>query len=608
MHRFRGMFAFAIWDAPRRRLLLARDRLGIKPLYWAVRDGRLIFASEIKAIFESGLVQPRANEGALSELLATRYVSGEETLFAGVYKLLPGHLLAYEDGRVSTRQYWDVPLGAAADGPTLPGREWVARFRALLEESVRLRLMADVPLGMFLSGGLDSSAIAAIMARLIDRPLQTFTVAFEEQAFSELAFARDVARAIGADGHEVVIGRASSSRPCRGSSGTRTNPSRTLERAALLRVGARPQARHGGADGRGQRRAARGVRQVSARPRQLAPRAACTRVAREPVRRWITERVVPALPARLARYARRSFLAVDHTPEAAFFDNFAAVPLARQRELLGARLRATATPEQAYGTSRAWLDRAGHRPLLDRVLYADIKTYLVELLMKQDQMSMAASIESRVPFLDHKLVEFAATMPPEWKLSGSPRSASCARRRKTCCPPRSCGVRRWGFPCPSRCGRAAAGTGGAGRAARSPRPGARTVRARAGDASARRSRRRPLGWRRRALEPAQSRALVPHVDRRRRRAAARRGVGPAPLACERQSCSRQRARGNRCHAMTILWLSAGLLLPLDKGGKLRTWHLMRHLARRHDITVLSYVDPAATPEHVTGCRRSAAPS
>ena len=116
VHRFRGMFAFAIWDAPRRRLLLARDRLGIKPLYWTVRDNRLIFGSEIKAILASGLVEPQANESGLPELLGTRYLSGEETLFKGIHKLLPGHLLVYEQGRVTTRQSWDVPVGAARGG------------------------------------------------------------------------------------------------------------------------------------------------------------------------------------------------------------------------------------------------------------------------------------------------------------------------------------------------------------------------------------------------------------------------------------------------------------------------------------------------------------
>jgi asparagine synthase (glutamine-hydrolysing) len=449
VHRFRGMFAFAIWDAPRRRLLLVRDRLGIKPLYWAVREGRLIFASEIKAIFESGLVGPRVNETVLSELLGTRYLSGEETLFEGIYKLLPGHLLIYENGTVATRQYWDVPLGAAPEAPAPTGREWVARFRALLEESVRLRLMADVPLGMFLSGGLDSSAVAAIMARQIDRPLQTFSVAFQEQAFSELEFAREVARAVGAEGHEVVMGAREffaalprlvwhEDEPIAHPSSVPLYFVSALARDHVTVV----------LTGEGSDELLAGYGKY---PRALANwrlGGVYARVAPEPVRRWIAERVVPALPTRLARYARRSFLAVDHTPEAAFFDNFAAVPIARQRNLLDWRLRASASRERAYGTSCDWLDRASGRPLLERVLYADIKTYLVELLMKQDQMSMAASIESRVPFLDHKLVEFVATMPSAWKLSGFTTKRVLREAAKDLLPASILRRPKMGFPVP----------------------------------------------------------------------------------------------------------------------------------------------------------------
>src|SRR5262249_19019018 len=154
----------------------------------------------------------------LPEILSTRYTSGEETLFKGVRKLLPGHLLVFERGEVTTRRYWDVPgrtaeasrSTRASRGPSIAKerepsgeRHPVARFRELREESVRLRLMSDVPLGMFLSGGIDSSAIAALMARMIDRPLQTFSVAFKDRAFNELEYARQVARAIDADSHEI---------------------------------------------------------------------------------------------------------------------------------------------------------------------------------------------------------------------------------------------------------------------------------------------------------------------------------------------------------------------------------------------------------------------
>src|SRR3954469_11405780 len=216
VHRFRGMFAFAIWDAPKRRLLLVRDRLGIKPLYWARTADALLFGSEIKAILASGLIEPQTNLAVLPEVLGTRYTSGDETMFRGIRKLLPGHLLVFEGGDVKIRQYWDIPgrnekgsgltaQGSGEDSPKASAPSPVVRFRELLEESVRLRLMSDVPLGMFLSGGIDSSAIAALMARMIDRPLQTFSVAFKDRAFNELRYAREVAQAIGAVSHEIVI-------------------------------------------------------------------------------------------------------------------------------------------------------------------------------------------------------------------------------------------------------------------------------------------------------------------------------------------------------------------------------------------------------------------
>jgi asparagine synthase (glutamine-hydrolysing) len=422
IEHFRGMFAFALWDARRQRLLLVRDRLGIKPLYWALAQGRLLFGSEIKAILASGLVQARAREEALPELLGTRYLSGEETLYESIHKLMPGHLLVFEGGTARTRQYWDVPMHDGAPGP-LPGsragREWIARFRAALEESVRLRLMADVPLGMFLSGGLDSSAIAALMARMIDRPLQTFSVAFRDRAFSELNFSREVATVIKADAHEVVIGPEEffgalprliwhEDEPIAHPSSVPLYFVSELARQHVKVV----------LTGEGSDELLAGYGKY---PRALLNWRAgglYTRVMPGVMREAVAKRVVPALPARLRRYARRSFLGVDHTPEATFFDNFAAVPLREQHRLLAPPLRAMATPSSAYASSRAWLDRASSRPMLDRILYTDIKTYLVELLMKQDQMSMAASIESRVPFLDHRLVELVSTMPAEWKLSG----------------------------------------------------------------------------------------------------------------------------------------------------------------------------------------------
>ena len=418
--RLRGMFAFALWDARRRRLLLARDRMGVKPLYWAHVSGRLLFGSEIKSILESGLLERRANEAALPELLGTRYLSGEETLFKGIYRLLPGHTLAFEAGRVTTRKYWDVPTGCIDEETArLSDRDAVERFRELLTESVRLRLMADVPLGMFLSGGLDSSAIAALMAGMNDRPIQTFSVAFRDRAFSELDYAREVSNAIKAEAHEIVIDDRDFFGALPRLIWHEDEPIAHPSSVPLYFV-SELASRHVKVvlTGEGSDELLAGYGKY---PRALANwrAGAAYGVVPEAVRSWVTASVVPRLPGRLARYAKRSFLAVDATPESMFFDNFAGIGLRRQRELLTPAFASAATPASAYGSSRAYFDAPnGTSTTLDRLLYTDLKTYLVELLMKQYQMSMAASIESRVPFLDHKLVEFASSLPPRLKLRG----------------------------------------------------------------------------------------------------------------------------------------------------------------------------------------------
>ncbi len=449
VEHFRGMFAFAIWDARRRRALLARDRMGIKPLYWAVRHHRLIFGSEIKSILESGSVEADANDRAVPELLSTRYLSGEETLFKGIYRLLPGHVLAFEKGVVTSRQWWDVPVGQARlDIEHLSDEAAVAQFRAKLEDAVRTRLMAEVPLGMFLSGGLDSSAIAALMAGMIDRPLQTFSVAFKQRAFSELDYARQVAAAINANPHEIVIDQGDFFGALPRLVWHEDEPIAHPSSVPLYFV-SRLASEHVKVvlTGEGSDELLAGYGKY---PRALANwrAGAFWSLAPEPLRDFISNTVIPRMPGRVARYAKRSFLAMPRTPEAMFFDNFAAIGLQRQATLLDPRLGALATPD-AYRSSRAFFDRPnGHSTTLDRLLYTDLKTYLVELLMKQDQMSMAASIESRVPFLDHHLVEFATALAPRTKLRGLTTKWVLREAVKTLLPPEILTRRKMGFPVP----------------------------------------------------------------------------------------------------------------------------------------------------------------
>jgi asparagine synthase (glutamine-hydrolysing) len=453
VHRFRGMFAFAIWDTRPRRLLLVRDRLGVKPLYWTLvaatpgRGARLLFSSEIKGILESGLVEPRPNRAAMPELLATRYTSGTETLFEGIHKLLPGHRLVYQDGAVFTSQYWDVTQ-AAAD-PALAAAtddELVEQFRGLLQESVRMRLMADVPLGLFLSGGIDSSAVAALMAREVDRPIQAFSVAFENRAYSELGYARQAGAAVGADRHEVVIGDddffGALPRLVWHEDEPIAHPSSVpLHFVSML------AARHVKVvlTGEGSDELLAGYGKY---PRALLNWKAAgvyERVLPAGIRAAIASSVVPRLPGELGRYAARSFLAMRRDPAAMFLDNFAAMPLRQQHELLDPSLLGS----NPYLASLEYFD-ADCRPqsVLDRLLYTDIKTYLVELLMKQDQMSMSASIESRVPFLDHQLVEFAWKLPERMKLSGFTTKRILRDAMRGIVPSSILGRRKMGFPVP----------------------------------------------------------------------------------------------------------------------------------------------------------------
>jgi asparagine synthase (glutamine-hydrolysing) len=421
VERLRGMFSFAIWDARRQRLLVARDRLGIKPLYWAqADDDRLLFASEIKGILESGLIAPRANDAAIPELLGTRALAGEETMFRGVHKLLPGHVLTFERGLVRTRRYWDIPASGSTTGaPPKSRAEDVARFRALLDESIVLRLMSDVPLGVFLSGGIDSSAIAALMARHVTQPLQTFSVAFADRAYSELEYARQVSRAIGGEAHEIVIDDHDffgalprliwhEDEPIAHPSSVPLYFVSKLARQSVTVV----------LTGEGSDELLAGYGKYPKSLFNWRAGSVYTRAVPRAVRDTLaanTDRV----PGALGRYVRRSFVGVQHAADLTFFDTFAGINLLEQRRLLSPRLALMASAERAYGSSMAYFNARGEDAgLLDRVLYADLKTYLVELLMKQDQMSMAASIESRVPFLDHHLVEFAAGLPANRKLSG----------------------------------------------------------------------------------------------------------------------------------------------------------------------------------------------
>jgi asparagine synthase (glutamine-hydrolysing) len=443
----RGMFAYAIWDRDRRRLFCVRDRLGIKPFYY-YWDGQLFaFASEIKALLAHPAIDARLEEDVLPEYLAFGYVSEERTLFRGIRKLMPGHHLTLDLSapELEIQQYWDVPQ---PDASRASEAELISETRRRLEETVRLRLMSDVPLGMFLSGGVDSSAIAALMRRLTDTPVKTFSVGYAEEQFSELSYAAQVARSIGTDHHEVKVAIGDffdqlprlvwqEDEPIAWPSSVSLYFVARLaaDRVKVVLTGEGSDEIFGGYERYGwnmlNTRAANVYSSVlPARLRQaIRAHLGTTSLLRAPLRRKLLH----------------SFLGRDASVESLLLDNFyCAFSREEQNALLGS------TPDAVYGNYLRYWNARPDASLLGRMLYADQKTYLIELLMKQDQMSMACSLESRVPLLDHELVEFSTTIPDSLKIRGNTQKYILKRAVEDILPHEIIYRKKMGFPTPIR--------------------------------------------------------------------------------------------------------------------------------------------------------------
>lgn len=450
VERLRGMFAFAIWNSRRQELFLARDRLGIKPLYYVhAADGSLHFASEIKALLTVGATAARLNMSALPDYLANHAPSGEDTLIGGVKRLPPGHTMTWRDGRIELRQYWSPPVAAEAPD-TRRDADLVAEFGERFTEAVRLRLMADVPLGVFLSGGIDSAAITATMSRLVQEPVRSFSVAFAERSANELEYARIVARAFRTDHHEVVVSPAEFFGALPRLVWHEDEPLAHPSSVPLYFV-ARLASEHVKVvlTGEGSDEALGGYARYwktllnlrLGRAWHAAVPAALRNAAGSLIDRAATGSAG-------ARKLQRTFLRLAPDLVPLYFDNFAVFSQARQQRLLTGAARAAANGASPYELVRAHFDTAAGGSLLSRLLYSDQKTYLHELLMKQDQMSMAASIESRVPFLDHPLMEFTAGLPDRLKLRGTTTKYVLRQSMKGVLPDAILRRPKMGFPVP----------------------------------------------------------------------------------------------------------------------------------------------------------------
>lgn len=446
----RGMFAVAIWDTEARELFLARDRFGVKPLYYVHDpDGTLWFGSEIKALLEAGAVRAALNRSALPDYLANHAPSGEETLFLGVRRLPAGHTLRWRDGGIRIEQYWDLPHEPVKTEPRADAA-WIAEYAERFQEAVRLRLMADVPLGMFLSGGIDSAAITAVMSRLVEEPVKTFSVAFAEPDANELRYARLVADRFKTEHREVMVSPEQFFAALPRLVWHEDEPLAHPSSVALYFV-SRLAAEHVKVvlTGEGSDETLAGYNRY--RVTILNSRFGRWYEHSTPaVLRRLVRAGLAALPARsrLRQRAGRTFLTRAADLDELYFDNFAVFDRSDQRRLLAGALGAELGGLDPYAAHHAALARVPGLPMLDRLLYADMKTYLAELLMKQDQMSMAASVESRVPFLDHPLVEFSSRLPVHLRLHGLSTKVVLRRAMHGLLPPEIIERRKMGFPVP----------------------------------------------------------------------------------------------------------------------------------------------------------------
>lgn len=408
LDHLRGMFAFAIWDSRKRRLLLARDRLGVKPLFYYLEPGRLTFASELRSLRE---LLPRPLEidpQSIYDFFGFRYVPAPRTFYRGVEKLLPGHYLLADPTGVRSHAYWDIP---AEEETTKHPKELAHEIVEQLRESTQLRLIADVPLGVFLSGGTDSSAVVAFMAELGARPLRTFSVGFNEPECNELPFAHQVAQRYATEHHELVVRPEHLLDELPRLVAFRHEPIAEPTDVALYLIS---------------RLAAQSVKVVLAGeggdelfagyPKYAADRLAGLVSGLPPE---VTRALVRWLPyrQRRVRTALETLSIRDEAERSATW--FASFSREEREDLFAPEFLAQVDPAHPARVLESYLERVRDRSPLKRMLYADLKVWLPDnLLLRGDQMTMAASIEERGPFLDQRLVELAARLPTRYLTRG----------------------------------------------------------------------------------------------------------------------------------------------------------------------------------------------
>ena len=417
VQELRGMFAFAIWDENKRRLFLARDRAGKKPLVYAHTNEGLLFASEIKSLLRAPSVKRDIDYSALHHYLTYQYVPSPLTIFAGIKKLPPAHILIYQKGNITIKRYWELSYQNKLQLPSL--EDYGERFLEVFQEAVKIRLRSDVPLGAFLSGGIDSSLVVAVMSKLMNQPAKTFSIGFEEEEYSELPYARMIAEKYETDHHEFIVKPDAIeimpklvwhyNEPYADSSAIPTYYVSKMTREYVT------VALNG--DG--------GDESFAGYERYLADKLAdYYRFVPRLFREKIIRKVINILPhsanrRTFFRRLKRFVKGISEIPERryvrwiCFFDN------EMKDDLYTPSFKEQMKGIDSVDLTVNWYGKANGKSFIDKTLFVDVMSYLPEdLLVKVDIASMANSLEARSPFLDHKVMEFASSLPSNLKLRG----------------------------------------------------------------------------------------------------------------------------------------------------------------------------------------------
>lgn len=442
VERLRGMFAFAIWDRRERKLFIARDRVGVKPLHYAVTSNGIIFGSEIKSLLQHPAINREVNLEAISDFLSFGYLPDPQSAFRGINKLPAGHTLTFKDSRLSLRQYWDFQYQETSEKEARDESYYIERLRELLAESVRLRLVSDVPLGAFLSGGIDSSTVVAMMAREMGQPVKTFSIGFAESDFDELKYARIAARHFNTDHHEFVV----TPDVCgiveevvwhhdEPFADVSSIPTYIVSKMAREHV---TVALSG--DG--------GDELFAGYERYLVDgrRSRFERIPRF-IRRNLLLKASRLMPR--GAYGKNFLRNIALDADERYIDSLSYFNEEKKRDLLSTEFLRGLTGRDSSEQFKRIYAAPSSSERVDHLLYLDSKTYLPgDIMTKVDRMSMAHSLEAREPLLDHKLIEFAQSIPARFKLRGLETKSILKRAVRGLIPDEIVDRKKQGFDVP----------------------------------------------------------------------------------------------------------------------------------------------------------------